>query len=52
MQNQAAFVMYYRVMCVVACVILNVFHPGELFGMSKERGVGTRPRLTRMWRQR
>jgi hypothetical protein len=38
MQNQTAFVVCDGVMCVVACVVLNVFHPGEIFGMSKEKG--------------
>jgi hypothetical protein len=38
MQNQAAFVVCDGVMCVVACVVLNIFHPGEVFGTSKEMG--------------
>jgi len=38
MQNQAAFVVCDGVMCVVACVVLNIFHPGEIFRMSKEKG--------------
>jgi hypothetical protein len=38
MQNQAAFVVCDGVMCVVACMVLNIFHPGEIFGMSKEKG--------------
>lgn len=37
MRNEAAFVVFDGVMCVAACVMLNVFHPGEMFGKSKAR---------------
>jgi uncharacterized ion transporter superfamily protein YfcC len=35
MQNQAACIVFDGVMCVIACVVLNVFHPGEIFRKSK-----------------
>jgi hypothetical protein len=35
MQNQAAFMVFEGVMCAIACVVLNVFHPGEIFRKSR-----------------
>ncbi len=34
MQNQIAFIILDGVMCVIAVVALNVFHPGFLFKQS------------------
>ena len=33
-QNQAAFMVFEGVVCVIACVVLNIFHPGEIFRKS------------------
>jgi hypothetical protein len=35
MQNQAAFMVFEGVMCATACVVLNVFHPSEIFRKSR-----------------
>jgi hypothetical protein len=35
MQNQAAFMVFEGAMCAIACVVLNVFHPGEIFRKSR-----------------
>ena len=37
MQNQAAFVVCDGVMCAIACVVLNIFHPAGIFAMSKRK---------------
>jgi len=34
MQNEPAFIVLDGVMCIVACVALNIFHPGFLFKQS------------------
>ena len=42
MENQAAFMVFEGLMCATACVILNVFHPGELFRKSRgDKGNGS-----------
>ncbi|RDW58671.1 hypothetical protein BP6252_13147 [Coleophoma cylindrospora] len=35
MQNQVVFVVLDGVMCVIGCVVLNIFHPGAIFQKSK-----------------
>jgi hypothetical protein len=35
MQDEVLFVILEGVMCVIACVVLNVFHPGTIFQKSK-----------------
>lgn len=35
MQNQAAFVVLDGAVCLVACLALNIFHPGAIFQQSK-----------------
>ncbi|RDW57799.1 hypothetical protein BP5796_12600 [Coleophoma crateriformis] len=38
MQNQVVFVVLDGVMCVIGCVVLNIFHPGAIFQKSKILG--------------